>query len=230
MELDIPRLLAELATRRPIFHSEADLQHAFAWSVQQLNPHLAVRLEYPLARPENKAIDVVIRGERKTLAVELKYPCALFETHHSGEIYALKNHSAADYRRYDILKDVLRMERFVQSNERASAAVLVITNDPAIWLGPKSEATDGAAFALREAQVVKGELRWSQYASPGNVRGREAPILLRGSYVLNWKDYARINDQRYGLFRFLYIPITKEVAEIGETAEAAARSDAPGRG
>ena len=51
-----------------------------------------------------------------------------------------------------------------------------------------------------------------------NIRGREAPILLRGSYVLNWKDYARINDQRNGLFRFLYIPVTKEVDETGEKA------------
>jgi len=30
---DIPQVLAELSRRRPIFHSEAGLQHALAWEI-----------------------------------------------------------------------------------------------------------------------------------------------------------------------------------------------------
>jgi hypothetical protein len=40
LNLDIPRLLGDLATRRPIFHSEADLQHEIAWYIRQSHPDL----------------------------------------------------------------------------------------------------------------------------------------------------------------------------------------------
>ena len=42
---DVEAVLASLAAKRPVFHSEADFQFAFAWESQKRYPGLKVRLE-----------------------------------------------------------------------------------------------------------------------------------------------------------------------------------------
>ena len=44
--LDIHGLMSKLRKRRPIFHSEADFQHALAWEIHLANPSHQVRLEF----------------------------------------------------------------------------------------------------------------------------------------------------------------------------------------
>jgi hypothetical protein len=39
-------ILGALALKRPIFHSEADFQHAVAWEIHSRRPELSVRLEF----------------------------------------------------------------------------------------------------------------------------------------------------------------------------------------
>jgi hypothetical protein len=43
--LVLPDVLAELSGQRPIFHSEADFQLAFAWTIQTRHPVAKIRLE-----------------------------------------------------------------------------------------------------------------------------------------------------------------------------------------
>jgi len=45
----ISQVLDTLAQQRPIFHAEADFQHAVAWRIHALFPAAKVRLEYPVA-------------------------------------------------------------------------------------------------------------------------------------------------------------------------------------
>jgi hypothetical protein len=45
---DILEAMRDLSTQRPIFHSEADFQHALAWYFHQQFPDAHIRLEYPL--------------------------------------------------------------------------------------------------------------------------------------------------------------------------------------
>lgn len=206
MDLDIPHLLTDLAARRPVFHSEADLQHELAWHLREVHPDLQVRLEYPLARPSNAAIDILVRNGSEEMALELKYLCQRVEYQVDGEPFALKPQGAQDTRRYDVLKDIMRMEQFRASRPGASAAVLVLSNDPSYWRGRKSAGASDAAFELREGRTVTGILDWADHAGPGTKRGREASIALKGAYAMNWRDYSRI-DGRFGEFRFLYIPV-----------------------
>lgn len=206
MDLDIPNLLTDLAARRPVFHSEADLQHELAWLLREVHPDLQVRLEYPLERPSNAAIDVLIRNGGEEMALELKYLCQRVEHEIDGERFALKPQGAQDIRRYDVLKDIGRMEQFLATRPAASAAVLVLSNDPSYWTGPKRDGTCDAAFALREGRTVTGVLNWADHAGSGTKRGRESSIALKGCYGMNWRDYSRI-DGRFGEFRFLYIPV-----------------------
>jgi len=46
--IQIEPVLASLSVRRPIFHSEADLQHELAHELRVHDPSLALRLEYPI--------------------------------------------------------------------------------------------------------------------------------------------------------------------------------------
>lgn len=138
--------------------------------------------------------------------LELKYLCQRVECDVGGERFGLKPQGAQDLRRYDVLKDIWRMERFLEGRSGASAAVLVIANDPGYWVGPKGVSTCDASFSLREGRIVTGTLDWAPHAGAGTKRGREAPIELRGCYTMNWQDYSRI-DAPFGLFRFLHVRI-----------------------
>lgn len=208
MDFDIPQLLIDLATRRPVFHSEADLQHELAWHLREVHPHLQVRLEYPLARPTNAAIDILIRNGDQVMALELKYLCQRVEYEVDGEPFALKPQGAQDVRRYDVLKDVWRMEQFLEAHPTASAAVLALTNDPTYWRGPRGLSTCDAAFALRKGRVVTGAPDWAPHTGAGTKRGREAAINLKGQYQITWADYSRI-DGPFGEFRYLYLPVER---------------------
>lgn len=67
----IEETMAVLARARPVFHSEADFQHAFAWQLHSAYPAARIRLE---TRPRpGVRLDVMalINGQR--VAVELKY-------------------------------------------------------------------------------------------------------------------------------------------------------------
>ncbi|MCB0055647.1 MAG: hypothetical protein KDE45_01425 [Caldilineaceae bacterium] len=207
MDLDIPHLLTDLAARRPVFHSEADFQHELALHIRDVHPNLQVRLEYPLARPGNAAIDILIRNDREEMALELKYLCQRIDSEINGELFALKPQGAQDVRRYDVLKDITRMEQFLASRPKASAAVLVLSNDPHYWQGHRNSGTIDAAFDLREGRTTSGKMGWAEHAGTGSIKGRETPLQLRGTYTLYWHDYSRIDNEKYGVFRFLYIPV-----------------------
>ena len=47
-----------LAAKRPIFHSEADFQHALAWEVQLAHPNAGIRLEKRVAVRPNVASSI----------------------------------------------------------------------------------------------------------------------------------------------------------------------------
>jgi hypothetical protein len=54
--LEIGSILTDLAISRPIFHSEADFQHALAWKLQGRFPTAKIRLE--VAR-DSQHIDIL---------------------------------------------------------------------------------------------------------------------------------------------------------------------------
>lgn len=99
-----------------------------------------------------------------------------------------------------MLKDVERIERFVAARPAASAAVVVLSNDPAFWCGPTRADTADAAFALHEGRIVTGRLDWGPTAGVGTKGGGRTAIDLEGRYVMSWRDYSRV-DGRLGAFR-----------------------------
>lgn len=44
--LDVQAVMQSLSVKRPIFHSEADFQHALAWELQSEFPKASIRLVF----------------------------------------------------------------------------------------------------------------------------------------------------------------------------------------
>ncbi|HUW15399.1 MAG TPA: hypothetical protein VM537_37155 [Anaerolineae bacterium] len=207
--LELRGVLARFATRRPIFHSEADFQHELAWEIREscrACPACAIRLEAPFQALEKRGhLDIVVRCADGHAAIELKYKTRRLQTLVSAEEFSLLDQSAPDHGRYDFCKDIERLERFVSRNPDARGFALLLTNDPTYWKSPRKEDTVDADFRLHDKRVLAGRLKWQGRFSKGTVVGREAEINIRGAYRLAWQDYAAVDDQPHGRFRYALV-------------------------
>ncbi|GAA2660414.1 MULTISPECIES: hypothetical protein [Actinosynnema] len=206
-------LLTGLARSRPVFHSEADLQHALAWQAHLADPLLRVRLEVRPAPTSRERLDLLLHRPDLGLrtAVEIKYWKKRWTGVVDDEPFDLANQGAHDIRRYDFAKDVARVERFTAANRGWSGLVLLLSNDDLDWRPPTSTRPTAAdAFRVHEGTRLTGELAWSDRAGPGTTRGREAPIALTGDYRTTWRDYALLDHRPGGRVRALAVEVHPE--------------------
>ena len=206
--LDIDGLMTGLAGSRKLFHSEADFQHALAWQIHEAVPESRIRLEVNAfsVQARRRFLDIWMPVEG--IAIELKYVTRTLELEEDGELFALRNHSAQDTRRYDFLLDIERLELMRSSVEVCkSGYAVLLTNDSAYWKVPRTRDTVDAAFRIHEGKDISGEMAWAQRAGPGTVKGRESAIRLRGSYQLRWQQFSMFPGKANGLFRYLAVPV-----------------------
>ena len=206
--LDINALMKDLASRRPIFHSEADFQHSLAWLIHETMPDCQVRLEYPFQDEDGRRhLDIWILS--LGIAIELKYHTRNLEVSCEGEHFALQYQSAEDGTRYGFLKDIQRIERLVTEWDRCKTGLaILLTNNPLLW-DPRRSRKDNndGAFHLFEGREIEGEKAWSDRAGSGTTKNREAAIRLKDSYNLRWQAYSDLEQKRYGEFRYLAVSI-----------------------
>jgi hypothetical protein len=160
----IEPLMSRLAVRRPIFHSEADFQHELAIELRTMDPDLQLRLEYPFGHGARASLDVLLRKGDARFGLELKYLCRSTNVTLGGERFQLRHQSAHDIRRYDVCKDIVRIEDFCQ-RFGATGAVLILTNDPAYWSSRRRSDTFDAAFDLADLRILSGALAWAESTS-----------------------------------------------------------------
>jgi hypothetical protein len=198
--------MAVLSQQRPIFHSEADFQHALAWMLHVHHPHATVRLEHPFSLGEGQGhIDLLATIGKERHAIELKYKTSVFHGVVKGEEFRLRNHAAQDICRYDILKDLARVERVTAEWKDTFGWVVFLTNDSSYWSKTgKGEAVD-AAFRLHDGAVLSGALDWKENTSDGTTRNRTTPIKLLGQYLCEWRDYSEVKEGRNSRFCFLLL-------------------------
>ena len=204
--LDFVGLMNDLVRNRPVFHSEADFQHAFAWCIHDAIPDGRVRLEFKPFPAERMYLDIWLPGIG--VAVELKYRTRKLNLLREGESFALRDQGAQDVLRYDFLKDIQRLEQLHRLPKAQAGFAALLTNDPTLWKHPSSTATVDAAFRLHEGRTITGEMAWSRRASAGTTKGRKDPIRLNGSYDLHWQDYADMGDGDYRRFRYLAVQVS----------------------
>ena len=189
--VDIAAVLGALAERRPLFHSEADFQHALAWELHHRLPAAAIRLEFPqMVSGERRYLDVWIAHEDAALAIELKYKTRAIYVISAGENFNLLDQGAQDVGRYDFVQDIQRLERTisVQTDTRVTGYAVMLTNDSAYWQPPGGSPTPDADFRIHEGCTLQGTLRWREGAAAGTIAGREEPLELNGVYPLAWRD------------------------------------------
>ena len=206
--LDIDGLMASLADRRKVFHSEADFQHALAWQIHEASSESQVRLEVSVVPVEAQRMFLDIWLPAEGTAIELKYKTRGLELEQDDESFALRNQSAQDQGRYDFLRDIQRLELMRSKLEQCRAGYAVLlTNDSSYWKVPTQRDTVDTDFRVHEGRAISGELAWAAHASPGTVRGRESPIQIQGSYRLHWQEYSNFPEKSYGNFRYLAISV-----------------------
>jgi len=206
--LNLATSLETLSDQRPIFHSEADFQHAFAWEVQKQNPASSVRLERPFIIAGKQAhVDVWVSSPSAKIAIELKYKTRKLETEVLRESFRLKDQSAQDLGRYDFLVDIQRVEELIRLGEADCGYAIILSNDSSYWRPPRDPRTVDAAFRIHTGATVAGVLEWGFHASPGTTKGREEAISLDGEYSLKWSNYSKLSSASYGVFRFLLVGI-----------------------
>lgn len=205
----IRKTLLSLSTYRPVFFSEADFQFAFAWELQKTLPAALVRLEYcPTDIDPSMHVDILIRQENEWFPIELKYMTLGCNIDVNEEKYVLKSQGAQDIRRYDLLKDIMRLERLVLTDKRFKIGfAILISNDPSYWSSPRTDNTCDADFRITEGIVKSGVLKWAEHTGKGTSNGREMPINLKGKYNMSWNHYSKISDARWGQLRSLLVEV-----------------------
>ena len=65
--------LSRLASRRPVFHCEADFKHPLAWELQNELTDCEIRLEFRPFPEERFYLDIWCRDQDQSFAIELKH-------------------------------------------------------------------------------------------------------------------------------------------------------------
>lgn len=205
--IDLPTLLRRLAFERPVFHSEADFQHALAWTIHVHHPTASVRLEVPIeCRGKVIHLDLLVSIDGEKSAIELKYKPRALDCVVGGEQFRLKHQGANDHGRYDFLKDIERIETLTASGLVSSGTAVVLTNDPLYWSRGREQAND-RALHLHEGRELGGTLSWAPTAGAGTIRKREAPIELKRLYKCAWCEYSDVPNAPDSPFRVLVLQI-----------------------
>jgi hypothetical protein len=207
--LDLNQILERLVEKRPIFHSEADFQHALAWEIHHANPDASIRLELPVRTDDGRVhIDLLVVCDHQHFAIELKYKTALLNVRRGSEQFSLRGQAAQDCGRYDFLKDVERLEQYVRSEPNAVGHAVLLSNDSLYW--EKSGRTNMSAnFWVHDTRIIEpAELAW---IGSGYTKGREKPVLCQSRYSCSWRDYSAIKENdttmKNGRFRYLLLTV-----------------------
>jgi hypothetical protein len=201
-DMDIISILKSLRVERPVFHSEKDFQEVLAQKLASQMPTAEIALEYPHPADPAKRIDILVKDGSFVYPIELKYPSKKISISVNSEDYILKEQGAQDCGRYDFIKDICRIESFRDSvNNFKKGIVIWLTNDPHYWNAPKRDGVIFREFTVHEGAELKGVVAWKEGASIGSIKGREAPLALKGVYTTHWHDYSTF-DVPNGLFRY----------------------------
>lgn len=192
--MNLNGILAALAVRRPVFHSEFDFQHELAWEIHNCLRECAIRLEYPIAVAGRRMeIDIWVTHETKRIAVELKYKTKAANANHRGEQFNLAQHAATPLARYDAWRDVERLECLRTAGLADDAWAIFLTNDPGYWSNRPARG-NGSEFSLHEGRQVSprnSPLVWQDPQNTDSIgTARVHGITIANAYNLGWADYS----------------------------------------
>lgn len=208
--LNIIRLMSELSIERPVFHSEADFQHALAIKLQQKFENLySIRLERRISvNNDNFYVDIFMigMGENKSIAIELKYKTSKLIFTKDQEDFLLKDQSANDLGRYHFREDIYWLEKLKEQHTIEKGFAIFLTNDQKYWDFPAhlSNNINDKEFRIHENSIITKEANWVGNADWTEKHG---PLKLAKEYVCKWDDYSSLGTDQNQKFRFLFLEI-----------------------
>ena len=179
--------------------------------IQQHYPSADIRLEKRISGLGARVhLDLLIQSSSGEFAIELKYKTRATKITHADEQYELLNQSAQDIGRHDFIKDIGRLERYVQSHPAAKGYAVLLGNDRTYWsMARKLDPVD-SAFRLHEGRILEGSVTWGIKASPGTMHKRKEPLALKGKYAMTWHDYSKHGEGHCNLFRYAVINVPSD--------------------
>ena len=217
-------LMRKLACDRRIFHNEGDFRQALVRLLHQENKGGGnpVFSEYPLLFEEDKRKKLDIWFEDARVAIELKYLTKHLAMNEDSKPFVLLNHSAHNQKRYDVLRDVQKLEDLCAKWRSCVGYVVFLTNDPLYWDCPpechkkKHKHSQDRDFHLYGGRkITNTPLMWKCNAKGEGpkgktIQGRDCPIFLTSPYhyVVSWQPYSdlEIKDQP-GTFKYLALQV-----------------------
>lgn len=203
------QILEKLASKRPVFHSEADFQHALAWQIQHEIPDAQIRLEKPMPLGDSTAyLDLLVKTSTCHIAIELKYKTSKTYFQHGDEEFKLKEQGAQDLGRYDFVTDIKRLENYVKTNNQSEGFAIFLTNDKSYWSEPKRNKANDMMYRIHDGKVIEGCLTWGAQVPDGTSGSRTNNIIeLNGKYSVSWQPYPKISPSDRDAFKFLLLHI-----------------------
>lgn len=208
----IKHILRELSQKRPIFHSEADFQHALAWEIHQEFNQIGIRLERRFKVNDLRKIyvDILLMIDNAAIAIETKYTTKKLEIKLNDEEFLLKDHSALDLRRYDFLLDIYRIEKLKSGGKIVKGYAVFLTNNMDYWKETKSTNTNDEDFRIHQGRKIQANevLRWALKTGKGTKKGRERPLKFKKDYSFEWELYreGEIEGTHYE-FKYLLVEV-----------------------
>ena len=216
---DIERILKKLSKDRPIFHSEADFQHALAITFAKEYPTYDIRLEKRIESGEEKLrnyVDLIIISDNEEIFIELKYKTKRIKEvlNFKGEEFLLLNQGAQDLGMYSFVKDISDLEKIKSNKSKIKKAFTIfLTNDSYYWKRRKKQAIFDQFYIFEENSLNAGELRLHPTEKTKKLKlrwenmggkNKEGLLILKHNYgPFKWKEYSTI----LGLFKYLVVEV-----------------------
>jgi len=216
---DIENVLKELSKKRQIFYSEGDFQFSLGCEIQSL-PNMKVIAEKPM-KGNNDAtehIDMFVYNDQTKIGIELKYIKDKFSGKVGDNYYKLSPSLAYDLKCYDILKDIQRLENYVENknvDERIDIGYsIVLTNAKNLWTPEANEKESNYdEFRVYDERTLQGTMNWKPETGEGTKKKHSEPISLTGTYPIHWQIYSEINienqdkNQSNNTFKYMIFEI-----------------------
>jgi len=189
--------------KREIFYSEGDFQFSLGCEIKCIYPDMNIIAEKPMegklqtsnGKKATEHIDMFLYNKEIKIGIELKYIKDKFSGEVGDNYYKLSPSLAYDLRCYDILKDIQRLEKYVESeniDEHINIGyAIVLTNAKNLWT-PQANGKESNydEFRVFDRRKIHGEMKWKPATGDGTKKGRTDPINLKGNYTIQWKDYS----------------------------------------
>ena len=206
MSFNVNLVLAELMKRRKIFRDENDFRQELVDTIQDMYDNVRVKVEYPAPFNTKKGIDIVVVMDNEYYPIELKYKRKLFKGIVDNVEYDLPSDNAKNENCYRVIQDIKRIEDFRDNEPLFKRGYTVFLTNDLTYMDKPKEDSQYIEFSVHENSVKTGTLNWKR-ETPKN--GFEEPIILEGTYIMNWKEYSNLNEEKSGTFMYLVNEIYK---------------------